>query len=212
MYRIKNWNDFYENSRSRKVKDLAWVPIPNRHDGESYARLMMHKDAPVIFTVWVLLLQVASRCQNRGILMTSSGIAHTPETLSIKTRAKVDWFEKSLPFLVQIGWLEHECHDGTMTIPGNWYDSAEERKKEGNGIHNTISDKPKRSKLPDHEFMEELKKLYPSINMEDQINKMKAWLLTPKARGRSLTRQFMVNWLNRCDSPVKTNEAQKFVL
>ena len=34
LYRIKNWDERYENNRSRRVKDLQWVPTPNHHDGD----------------------------------------------------------------------------------------------------------------------------------------------------------------------------------
>lgn len=126
MYRIKNWNEHYENNRSRTVKDLAWVPIPNRHDGEAYSRLMVHKDAAMIFTTWILLLQVASRCHPRGSLLTSSCQPHNPESLAIKTRGKVEWFEKSIPFLVQIGWLEQERQEGVSVLTASCQSGDEE--------------------------------------------------------------------------------------
>lgn len=132
IYRIKNWNEFYENNRSRTVKDLTWVPIPNRHDGEAYARLMSQKDATIHFTVWILLLQVASRCQPRGSLLTSSCQPHTPESLALKTRSKVEWFEKSLPFLVQIGWLEVERQETDSVLSASCQ-ACDEEGKEGNG-------------------------------------------------------------------------------
>lgn len=55
------------------------------------------------------------------------------------------------------------------------------------------------------DFINELKEFYPNIDMEKQLRQMKAWLLTPKGRGRKLTKRFMVNWLNRCDSELQTN-------
>jgi len=129
-YRIKNWNDIYENNRSRTVKDLSWVPIPNRHDGEAYSRLMVQKDSAIYFSVWILLLQVASRCQPRGTLLTSACQPHNAESLAIKTRAKLEWFEKSLPFLVQIGWLEIERQEGDSVLSASCQ-SGDEEGKEG---------------------------------------------------------------------------------
>lgn len=134
VYQIKDWNDHYENNRSRKVKDLAWVPIPNRHDGEAYSRLMIQKDAAIYFSTWILLLQVASRCHPRGSLLTSSGIPHTPESLSIKTRGKLEWFEKSLPFLVQIGWMSVSRHDDATVMPPSCQSGDEERRERKNGM------------------------------------------------------------------------------
>lgn len=136
LYRIKNWEDHYENNRSRTVKDLAWVPIPNRHDGESYARIMAHKDAAEIFTVWILLLQVASRCHPRGTLLRNDGKPHDPESLSIKTRARQEWFEKSLPVLKEMSWLEHlteESQETDTLLSAHCQSGDEEGRKEQNG-------------------------------------------------------------------------------
>ncbi len=114
LYRIANWHELYENNRSRVVDGLKWVPVPNRHDGEGFTRLMQRADAPEVFTAWILLLQVASQADknSRGTLRRTSGEPHTAETLSLKTRGKEAWFTKSLPILVQMGWLVAETVDG----------------------------------------------------------------------------------------------------
>ncbi len=57
--------------------------------------------------------------------------------------------------------------------------------------------------LPDESFWTEIKKLYPSIDIDRELNKMRAFFLTPKAKGRKMTRRFVVGWLNRCDAPIK---------
>ena len=71
--RVRNWDKFYENSRSRRIEKAGWVPIPNRHDGEGYSRIMFEKDGLEIFAVWILLLQVASKCHPRGTLVRGDG-------------------------------------------------------------------------------------------------------------------------------------------
>jgi hypothetical protein len=108
LYRVKDWNDLYENNRSRAVKELEWVPVPNRHDGEGYSIVMEHPRAAEIYTAWHLILQVASRCQPRGSLLRPSGTPHTPASLALKTRGKAEWFELALTFLSsqEVGWLE----------------------------------------------------------------------------------------------------------
>lgn len=135
-YRIKNWNDLYENNRSRTVKDLAWVPIPNRHDGESYSRLMLRKDASEVFSAWILLLQVASRCHPRGTLLRSDGKPHDFESLSIKTRSNKSWFEKAIPVLMQMSWLEQvavDCQEDDITLTPSCQSGDEEGKEGMNG-------------------------------------------------------------------------------
>ena len=130
--KIANWQENYENNRSRTVKDLRWVPVPNRHDGERYARLMIRKDSAIIFSAWILMLQVASRCQPRGSLVRSDGKLHDPESLSLKTRAPAEWFEKAIPVLMEMAWLEQDaggCQEAVRKVSGGCQEGDEERKK-----------------------------------------------------------------------------------
>lgn len=103
---IPNWNEDFETSRSRQVKRLDWLAIPNRHDGEAYLQLMSHDHAPVIFTVWILMLQVASKCLVRGLLMKDNGTPHDAVSLALKAHARAEWFTLGIPILSKIGWLE----------------------------------------------------------------------------------------------------------
>jgi len=40
------------------------------------------------------------------------------------------------------------------------------------------------------------------IDLDGEIVRMKRWLSGPKGKGRKLTQQFVINWLNRCDKIV----------
>jgi hypothetical protein len=106
-YRIKDWDEIYENNRSRTVKECRWVAIPNRHDGEGFKRVMRHDRASDIFTAFVLILQVASRCQPRGSLVRD-GRPHDADSLALKTSGRREWFEIALEVLSapDIGWIE----------------------------------------------------------------------------------------------------------
>lgn len=117
LYKIKLWGERYENNRTRELKRLDWLPLPNRHDGESYARLMLRADGPQIFAAWILLLQVASRCGTRGTLSRDDGTPLDSESLAIRTRASKTLFEKALPALTQMGWIEAVEADATPINP-----------------------------------------------------------------------------------------------
>lgn len=107
LYTIKNWDKLYENSRSRVVENLSWVPVPNKHDGENFSSIMLHRDGAKIFSGWILILQIASKCKERGILMRDNGQPHTPETMAIKSRAPREWFELALAYLCEnTDWME----------------------------------------------------------------------------------------------------------
>lgn len=139
LYRIHNWNEWFENSRSRKVADLDWVPIPNRHDGECYSSVIAHPDGAQIYAAWILMLQVASKCHQRGSLVRDNKKPHTPATLALKTRAPQKWFELAIEYLCkETDWLEceeveEECHADTTTIPPNYQSGDEERRERREG-------------------------------------------------------------------------------
>jgi hypothetical protein len=107
LYSIRNWNDWFENNRSRSIKALSWVGVPNRHDGENYTAIVSHKDGAEIFAAWNLIVQVASKCEPRGVLTRGCGRPHDAASLALKTRAPKIWFEKALKYLSEnTDWLD----------------------------------------------------------------------------------------------------------
>lgn len=149
-YRIKDWDSTYENNRSRTVKVLQWVAIPNRHDGEGFKLVMQHARASEIFTAFVLILQVASRCQPRGSLVRD-GRPHDAASLALKTGGRSEWFELALEVLSspEIGWIEsfeepdsqanaRHCHPPVSQLPAacqqpDSHLTKKEGRKEGRG-------------------------------------------------------------------------------
>jgi hypothetical protein len=74
-----------------------------------------------------------------------------------------------------------------------------------------ISDKPKRpSRQGFKEWFEEIKKspAYEGIDCERELEKMKVWFTTPKARGRKLSKTFALNWLNKIDPGESAKETK----
>jgi len=107
LYRVRNWSEHFENNRSREVKDLQWVPIPNKHDGDGYTELMSHGPAAAAHLgAFVLIVQVASKCNPRGTLMRDGGRPHDCDSLSRLTRCDAEAFDNAIPLLCSIGWLE----------------------------------------------------------------------------------------------------------
>jgi len=112
-YRIKNWNEYFENSESRKLKSksIRFITIPNKQDGKGFNRICRDKSGCEIFTAWIMILQVASKLPERGLLVDEQG-ALTSEDLSLMTRFDEKIFDKAFKFLSdsKIGWLEKiEC-------------------------------------------------------------------------------------------------------
>ena len=102
---ITNWGELYENAESRKRKKLAWVPVPNHHDSVGYCRLIARPDGVELFAAWILILQVASKCPERGFLGSSDGRPYGAAELSVKTRAPEELFVRALPVLEKLGWI-----------------------------------------------------------------------------------------------------------
>lgn len=65
--------------------------------------------------------------------------------------------------------------------------------------------------LADADFIATLKKnpAYTHINIDVELGKMDAWLLTSKGKGRTKTRAFVVNWLNRVERPLPSAPAPR---
>lgn len=107
VYSIRDWNKHFEVSQSRKVEGpLDWVAIPTKHDGKSYRRIMLLDDGPSIYAAWILIVQIAAKCDPRGILADKDGPLDASD-LAIKTGCRPQLFEKAFKVLTgnKIGWL-----------------------------------------------------------------------------------------------------------
>lgn len=139
IYSIAKWGELFENNRSRAVKDLDWVSIPNRHDGENYTKTIQHKDGAILFSAWNLLVQVASKCKIRGILVKDNGEPHDATSLALKTRAPKLWFDKALSYFTEeTDWLickdfDPACQEPAMLLPLDCEEGKGREGKEGKG-------------------------------------------------------------------------------
>lgn len=105
-FRITGWDDHFENNRTRDLKSLTWIPVPNKHDGDGFTDLLSDDDGVTHFGVWILILQVASKCEPRGTLLRDGGRPHDYASLSRMTRAQTQVIESAVARLLTIGWIE----------------------------------------------------------------------------------------------------------
>lgn len=72
----------------------------------------------------------------------------------------------------------------------------------------TTKNEKKGAKLSDDAFLADLRKNdgYRGIDIDRELGRMKAWLSTARGARRSLTRQFVVNWLNKIDLPLNGHD------
>lgn len=106
-YSIKNWDLIYENNRTRELKRLDWVPIPNRLDTDGYSYLMSLDDGPQLFAVWIVLVQLASRSPTRGVLLRPNSEPHNSLSISRITRIPFELVTRAVSILAggEVDWL-----------------------------------------------------------------------------------------------------------
>ena len=105
-YRITKWDERFENNRTRSLKKMSWVPLPNSHDGEGYTEIMSLDNGPLIYAAWVVILQVASKCETRGLLVRDNGKPHTAASLAVRARFPQSILSDAISVLTEVGWLE----------------------------------------------------------------------------------------------------------
>lgn len=151
MLRIKDWNKYFENNRTREMVDMRWVPVPNRHDGDGYTDLMSRNNPLEIYGAWHLILQIASKCRPRGTLLREGGKAHNCESIARQTRAPEAGIRKAVVVLLSVGWLEEiddpapSCGEPAPNRLWNgmeWNGIEETEKKEPNGVAAQLSALP----------------------------------------------------------------------
>jgi uncharacterized phage protein (TIGR02220 family) len=118
FYRIRDWAKHFENNRTRELKYMDWVPVPNKHDGDGFTELLDHPEGLSHYGAWHLILQVASKCEIRGTLLRDGAAGgkrpHTPESLARITRGDEKTFKDAIDRLVSIGWIE-VCNNPSLS-------------------------------------------------------------------------------------------------
>jgi hypothetical protein len=106
LYRIVDWDTIFENNRTRELKRLDWIPVPNKHDTDGYTELLDHPNGTAHYGAWLLMAQVASKCDPRGTLLREGQIPHTPQTIARRSHSSAAVIEEAIPRLLKIRWLE----------------------------------------------------------------------------------------------------------
>jgi len=122
MLRIKDWSFHFENNRTRELKKLDWVPVPNKMDGDGYTELVDHEDGAAHLGAWTAIVEIASKCEPRGVLRRAGRnpapacgdvfcVPHDAASLSRLSRLSEKVFVDAIPRLIAIGWLEEVPND-----------------------------------------------------------------------------------------------------
>jgi len=111
FYRIKNWAEHFETAESRKRKGpLSWVAVSTSFDGKRFRRLTRHEKSAEIFGAFVLIVEAAGRCRDRGTLIDDHGDPILPDDLEDMTGFPAKSFALAFEILSnpRIGWIERK--------------------------------------------------------------------------------------------------------
>lgn len=112
LLRITDWNEHFENNRTRDLKVMSWLPVPVKLGGDGYTEILDHPNGAAHFGAWIAILQVAAGCDERGTLLRGnrSGVRapHDAQSLARMTRIPIEIIEEALPRLIAAGWVTAE--------------------------------------------------------------------------------------------------------
>jgi hypothetical protein len=116
LYTIRNWNELYENNRSRDLIVMKWVPIPTKQDGDGYTDLVSMQDGAGLYGCWIGIVVVAAKCKPRGTLIRETGEPHTAQSIARMSHLPAGLLARALVAAVTVKWLDavpyeipHEC-------------------------------------------------------------------------------------------------------
>lgn len=169
LYKIANWAKSFENNRTKELKTLNWVPIPNKQDGDGYTLVMDSENGPAIYGAWIACVQIASRCDPRGTLLRDSGKPHDAYSLARMSRFPQEVIQQMLDLLSSpdINWLDVTICEQPATQCGNPASPCgkiaspclEGNGREGNGKH-TNGGLPKTDPWEPTESMKRFNRLF----------------------------------------------------
>jgi hypothetical protein len=113
FYRNRDWQDLYENNRTRGWKNIRWVPIPKKLNGDGYTTIMedekgvKRKEGPAIFGTFISIIEMAADCNPRGDLLKSDHTPHTFDSIGRICRIIPSQIELTILFCVdKLKWIQ----------------------------------------------------------------------------------------------------------
>ncbi len=167
IYQVKDWNEHYENNKSRERNTCSYACVPNKQHGLGFARIMMEIDGAAIYGIFQCIIGACSQQKKpRNGWLTEdghqTGTPWAPIDLAVKFRRPEAEIKRALDILTspRIGWMigtptQSEVLESTMVaisaqqVPASCPPSVDEvplRKEGRKERKNTMSG----SKQPDH--------------------------------------------------------------
>lgn len=122
VYRVKNWNEFFEGAKSRTYQNKTSCTMPTKH-GLGFKRLIRRKNGASLFGAWCALIQVLSRhAAPRDGWITDTGRADgkplSHDDLECLTDIKAEYYAEMLEICSksEINWVTD-----TTRIPDGYH-------------------------------------------------------------------------------------------
>ena len=109
IYRIVEWEEKFENYRTKRMKTLNWIPQRVSFEGDRI-RALLRLGGTAGYGTFRIICAVAAVCEPRGTLMTGMGTPHTPQSLADKTGVPASDFEIVLDMCVKLKLIEISGH------------------------------------------------------------------------------------------------------
>jgi hypothetical protein len=106
LLRVRDWAHRFENSRTRELRSLAWLPVPTDLSSDVYTRILDHTSGAAHFGVSIGLYIIASKSSPRGDLRRENGLPHDAQSLARVLRMPQELVEGAIKRLVEIADIE----------------------------------------------------------------------------------------------------------
>jgi hypothetical protein len=106
---IKDWAEHFEKADNRRLKVFSWVAVPTKMDGKKFRRLSKIKNGMEVFGAFILLLELAGKMPEKGVLRDSDGDLQYSD-MELMTGFPAKQFENAILILLseEIGWLSDD--------------------------------------------------------------------------------------------------------
>lgn len=200
LLRIRNWDTWqtYRKDRSappwikiyrRLLLDPQWNTMTDAQKGQLVSLWVLAGDRNGIIPDDPRMLRKLCQLDSDPDVEVFLSLGFIERMLTTKKRHR-DNQESKL--------CQPSCDESDALEESREEESREEKRRVGQNRGTS------RAKAPSPDFIESLKRnpAYKSIDVERELSKMDAWLQTPRGKRRQKTKGFILNWLNRIDTPL----------
>jgi phage recombination protein Bet len=148
-YQVLNWNEHFENNKSRERTHCSYVCVPNKQDGLGLQRLLAEPDGAAIYGIFNLILGACSKQKARdghltdtGRAPSAGGVPWTLEDMALLWRRPVAEIQHALDVLcsAKVGWIKEiddKCPPSARVVPAECPLIEENRREENRREQNT---------------------------------------------------------------------------